>query len=1050
MFRGKTLGAISIFTYIFMALVAQATPVADYPLFVPLESIHPPATDLYYDNRILFPNEARKLRDQGIDLSQIDPDPTTDLWSPNSKGSSTDTSPNAISVQNGAHTRYLELVDTPVKIFRFNVLYKENDGTERLYTVLVGKRVHTFLLRKALLEKLGYKIPAMKRMAKLTVEFSSSLAKEDFVENKMTGLRWHADGAEQWISNLDDKNSRELIFHDVIISHSDDAITNLAFGYIRSDFTRGRRLINALIVPYNLVDVRESINGFRWHSATLRNNAIYMPLEDIEEFATPIEDARWIARRLQSLTRQDFVDIVAAAEYPEAPAKLLVEKLIARRNNLMKLLNIEGDPIPYNSTISYGTELVNGELIKGDYDGFGARLAMGEEESPVSPKEIKALFISKGISTIIDELIARANIEIKMGPDLAAKAYKEQREAFLKALLDSVKTGQPFDIKFKAWTAPFYGVNLIASREVVSGSYLGTDNRIQLVDNFGASASLGLYIGTVGLKPGQFLDGRVALFYARQYSHLRPLNSIESALDEPYKNILVPLVKKEIGRVIPGSLQDDFDQLPKEEQIKKAQEIAQLFKDELGEGESIIISDSIGNLEAVRFGLGLTDEISTSASLNGNLLHLSRLHILRVGDNLHVYKDRGNLTSLELVVSIRADIEILSIRGSLTKGTARTDFYRLNISNDLNSNPDLLLNLSAIRQILIDGKLNRLKAIRKPHTLEHAFTEKQGEFNFLIWNKFKLKATDRIKVLRAEEDSPDYYIRHYSGERSGNDYQSMTVDTLNYLLQEATGEPIAISNSISGDPGDTLFGKSNSRYSYFEAEVDRSGSYERFGEQFVGIIYRWRGWSAKRKDIEKRVNEFSKRYNFQFFNNHAFSLIEKAQLYTLALRIYIYQPGIDHLLALDNKTIKDIFNKYHTLPKTPVGGPPKHQGPKRTPVESAIISYQIYRKDYDKALEKGQTNKAGEKLTKMISILEASLSKDGLLLALGGEKNVLITSDLMGFLKGEDGSFAKLPVEGHQIGQVASARPAGPLSAVQTELGMTESEFFVNWLLRKL
>jgi hypothetical protein len=279
----------------------------------------------------------------------------------------------------------------------------------------------------------------------------------------------------------------------------------------------------------------------------------------------------------------------------------------------------------------------------------------------------------------------------------------------------------------------------------------------------------------------------------------------------------------------------------------------------------------------------------------------------------------------------------------------------------------------------------------------------------------------------------------------------MSVDILNYLLQEATKDAtVAVSNTVSGDPGDTIYGKSNSRYSYFEGELDRSNKIEKFGEQFVGVIYRWRGWSAKNEEVRKRVKEFSDRYQFQFYDESAFNLVKKAELYTLALRIYVYQPGIDFVLTQSQQQIEAIFDKYSTLSRFAPPGSPKASGLQRSPLEQAKFSYHYFRHDYDKAVAKGDTNKGAQTLTKLVSLLEAGLTKEGLLAAVGGGKNFLITSDIQGFLKGEDGSYAKLPIEGHQIGQVGSKNPAGPLSAVQSDLGMTESEFFVNWLLRKI
>lgn len=62
----------------------------------------------------------------------------------------------------------------------------------------------------------------------------------------------------------------------------------------------------------------------------------------------------------------------------------------------------------------------------------------------------------------------------------------------------------------------------------------------------------------------------------------------------------------------------------------------------------------------------------------------------------------------------------------------------------------------------------------------------------------------------------------------------------------------------------------------------------------------------------------------------------------------------------------------------------------------------------------------------------------------------MIQPILNGFLQGEDGKMAELPIEGAQLGEPGSQRVYGPLTTTQFELGMIESEFFVYWLLRRI
>lgn len=63
-------------------------------------------------------------------------------------------------------------------------------------------------------------------------------------------------------------------------------------------------------------------------------------------------DARWMARLIAHLTREQITDAVALGGWPEPLQKLLVEKLISRRNQLVRVFGLTGEQTPEGSTIS--------------------------------------------------------------------------------------------------------------------------------------------------------------------------------------------------------------------------------------------------------------------------------------------------------------------------------------------------------------------------------------------------------------------------------------------------------------------------------------------------------------------------------------------------------------------------------------------------------------------------------------------------------------------------------------------------------------------------
>ena len=53
------------------------------------------------------------------------------------------------------------------------------------------------------------------------------------------------------------------------------------------------------------------------------------------DFATSLDDAQWIARKIAKLTKEDIKKLVLAASFPREVQGILVEKLVARRNSLL-------------------------------------------------------------------------------------------------------------------------------------------------------------------------------------------------------------------------------------------------------------------------------------------------------------------------------------------------------------------------------------------------------------------------------------------------------------------------------------------------------------------------------------------------------------------------------------------------------------------------------------------------------------------------------------------------------------------------------------------
>ncbi|OQW46420.1 MAG: hypothetical protein A4S09_05470 [Proteobacteria bacterium SG_bin7] len=93
-----------------------------------------------------------------------------------------------------------------------------------------------------------------------------------------------------------------------------------------------------------------------------------------------LADYKWGARLMAQLTRGQITDAVSLGGWPESIQKLLVEKLINRRNEFVKAFGLEGEVLASGETLSempvtlkFDTEdgvILNGEIVKPEIDGY--------------------------------------------------------------------------------------------------------------------------------------------------------------------------------------------------------------------------------------------------------------------------------------------------------------------------------------------------------------------------------------------------------------------------------------------------------------------------------------------------------------------------------------------------------------------------------------------------------------------------------------------------------------------------------------------------------
>src|SRR5690606_33410749 len=310
---------------------------------------------------------------------------------------------------------------------------------------------------------------------------------------------------------------------------------------------------------------------------------------------------------------------------------------------------------------------------------------------------------------------------------------------------------------------PTVGGNLIVNREVVAGSYLGTDNLIQLVDTVGASINAGVYGGITGIysKTGgtylsggevlrQFspvtLDANAQMFLNRTYAHVKPIQSVQKALKYPFKNMFIPLLKRKYAHVFDKLQTEGFSELDVESSNKEMDEMVKLLNENLETGESLIITDTLGGSLVASAGMNLYNVVKVNLNVKPNKYVVSRLHIYRASDNeIHIYKDLGNVNAIEVALGVNKFVPILKVTVKGTKGNGRSKYYRVNIAEQAD-NITRADSLRALRSVLLSGSLATLDQVQKPYVVSHKFTEKNFKLGIFVLRWNRLNTSDHIRV----------------------------------------------------------------------------------------------------------------------------------------------------------------------------------------------------------------------------------------------------------------------------------------------------------------
>lgn len=996
--------------------------------FVPLQKGQRIASDdLIYNNQVLSSRDADLLSlNQKVDLSKLNPRPN-DLW---------DETPvkiddqKEIAINDNDLLTYEGSILSNSGLFRFNAI--PVDGN-KIYTIHLDKSLHTMLLRKNLLRALGYKIPAMKYLKKVTIQFSSKFAMENFLKREIPEATLGA--AERWASSdLVRADQLSLTLKDVAISEPNEFdFYNVSMGVPTQ--TINSRSLRALLLPYALVDLYESVNKFSWVCGKIDNKAVVLSHFTGNDFATTVDDAVWMLERINKLSRADFQQIVEAAYFPKEISAVLLEKIISRRNSCNKLFSTKESDIAFNPKLTMGSAVKEGKVIQKDFPEYASRFAYGDAESPLD--QLRFYLYSKIQSNVIDNGVNKLNSELEAF-DLNAKRTEYFQKQFKEGLDHFVETGELLPIKVGAWYSPTFNAQLLLSRDIILGNYLGTDNLVQLADTFGASVDVGLFAGIEGLGYDLAASAKVSTSLVRSYSHLKPVKNLRESLKEPYKNMFAALLKKSLKEKFYSlselkELSEKDGEGVKEEQKKQIEELFASIDKTLNVGESLIITDRLVPTASVRlsFNQGL---IGAGVGVSGGVTILKRIHLYKKSAKiLQIYDDSGFVKNIDLSFTVSNYITLLRANASYDKGHYNVNSYMVNLSSDLSDNPNLFSNALGVYNVLKNKNFELLDKNNPPVKLDVQFKDKTKGISLLFWRMKSLTGRTYYDI-KAKDGVEGTYFSLEKDFLTGLNPEAFTKQLLNYYLAKES-EDIQITENGDGNPGESLFGRSHTQKMRFEAEV---GSDRKFGQKFLSLSDVKQGWGMSEKKIRKFMETVNTKFQTKLFDPNQVDF-KKLRLYNVGYHLNLYNRGIDRLHAISENDIAPIEAKYKRERACHISDE------KIQTVACGDLTWlkTKIRKCPKAKNEESKADCSVELFEQLMSDLEFNDFKK-----LIGEDNLYVYGSIDGFR--EKSEILNDTLYSNTIGKIGSKQWNGPLDVVRDLLGLSGGEFSGSWIRQGL
>lgn len=289
-----------------------------------------PADDLIANGTPINAREAIHLANRGLDLSTLDPEPST-LYNPNQYGEIPNIDIDATSMN------YQSPLSAPTEFFRASVIINGDN-----YTISASLYNHQTLLRAALLKMIGYQVAVPQYLPKFTLNFESIAEKDIFLESLTQSTLL---SIKRWAPNLnEEKESLSVTLKGFILEPADLKTVPVYWPVMERSRQKSRRVFRSLLYLYCLTDFSEMINDIPWELGKVFDNKLNLAHSYSSAFLdVTIDDLKWMHRKISELSVSDIHAALKFANYPYEIEQLLFEKLKSRINSVGRLLNLPVD-----------------------------------------------------------------------------------------------------------------------------------------------------------------------------------------------------------------------------------------------------------------------------------------------------------------------------------------------------------------------------------------------------------------------------------------------------------------------------------------------------------------------------------------------------------------------------------------------------------------------------------------------------------------------------------------------------------------------------------